>query len=89
MKILFDHQIFSLHKHGGISRHFFAIANRIAKTVDACVVTNRAHPGTKTRNNGRQHYRKAMEIALRHYGSVPLKWWLAQPYAVWFKALIR
>jgi hypothetical protein len=25
----------------------------------------------------------------RHHGHVPLKWWLAQPYAVWWKTLIR
>jgi hypothetical protein len=25
----------------------------------------------------------------RHYGRVPLKWWLYQPYSVWFKALRR
>lgn len=57
--------------------------------VDDFVAINRAHADTKTRNNRRQHYREAMEIVKRHYGSVPLKWWLAQPYAVWFKTFIR
>jgi glycosyltransferase involved in cell wall biosynthesis len=57
--------------------------------VDNFVAINRAHANTKTRINRVQHYREAMQIVKRHYGSVPLKWWLAQPYAVWFKTLIR
>jgi glycosyltransferase involved in cell wall biosynthesis len=57
--------------------------------VDDFVAINRAHDDTKTRNNRRRHYSEAMKIVKRHNGSVPLKWWLAQPYAVWFKTLIR
>jgi GT2 family glycosyltransferase len=57
--------------------------------VDNFVAINREHAHTKTRNNRRQHYREAMEIVRRHHGSVPWKWWLAQPYAVWFKTLMR
>jgi glycosyltransferase involved in cell wall biosynthesis len=57
--------------------------------VDEFVAINREHDGTKTRNNRRLHYREAMKIVARHYGSVPLKWWLLQPYAVWFRSLIR
>lgn len=57
--------------------------------VDDFVAINREHDDTKTRNNRRRHYRESMEIVRRYYGSVPLKWWLAQPYAVWFKALMR
>jgi hypothetical protein len=33
------------------------------------------------------HYREAMSIVRKHHGTVPLKWWLAQPYAVWLKAV--
>lgn len=55
--------------------------------LDAFVATNREHDATKTRNNRRQHYRESMAIVARHHGSVPLKWWLAQPYAVWFRSL--
>lgn len=57
--------------------------------VDHFVAINREHADTKTRNNCRQHYREAMEIVRRHHGSIPLKWWLAQPYAIWFKTLMR
>jgi len=57
--------------------------------VDHFVAFNREHADTKTRNNRRQNYREAMEIVRRHHGSVPLKWWLAQPYAIWFKTLMR
>ncbi len=85
---------------GGIDEHLHMVMDydlwwRLYKKfgelgfVDDFVATNRAHAETKTRNNRRRHYREAMEIVHRHYGSVPLKWWLAQPYAVWFKALIR
>ena len=55
--------------------------------LDAFVAVNREHDATKTRNNRRLHYREAMAVVARHHGSVPLKWWLAQPYAVWFRSL--
>jgi GT2 family glycosyltransferase len=55
--------------------------------VDACVAVNRVHEETKTKTQRRRHYREAMAVVRKHHGSVPLKWWLAQPYAVWFKAL--
>jgi hypothetical protein len=55
--------------------------------VDAWVAVNREHGATKTRNNRALHYREAMAVVRRHNGSVPLKWWLYQPYAVWFKAV--
>jgi hypothetical protein len=55
--------------------------------VDAWVAVNREHAGTKTRNNRALHYREAIDVVRRHHGSVPLKWWLYQPYAVWGKAL--
>jgi glycosyltransferase involved in cell wall biosynthesis len=55
--------------------------------VDAFVAVNREHDATKTRNNRGRHYREAMAVVARHHGSVPLKWWLAQPYAVWFRSL--
>lgn len=56
---------------------------------DHFVAVNREHRGTKTASNRRQHYREAMNVVHTHYGRVPLKWWLAQPYAVWFKAAAR
>ena len=34
----------------------------------------------------REHYLEAMAIVRRHYGRVPLKWWLAWPYAVWWRS---
>ncbi len=56
--------------------------------VDAFVATNRAHAGTKTATQRRAHYREAIDVVRRHYGRVPLKWWLAQPYAVWYRSLV-
>lgn len=57
--------------------------------VDAFVAVNRRHPDTKTQSQRRRHYAEAIGVVRRHHGSVPLKWWLAQPYAVWFKSLVR
>jgi GT2 family glycosyltransferase len=56
--------------------------------VDAFVAVNREHAGTKTGTQRRAHYREAMQVVKRHYGRVPLKWWIAQPYAVWYRSLI-
>ena len=56
--------------------------------VDAFVAVNREHEATKTATRRRAHYREAMEVVRRHYGRVPLKWWLAQPYAVWYRSLV-
>lgn len=56
--------------------------------VDDFVAVNRDHRATKTRNWRRLHYREAMGIVRKYHGRVPLKWWLAQPYAVWFKGIV-
>ncbi len=56
--------------------------------VDAFVAVNREHGGTKTSTQRRAHYREAMAVVRRHYGRVPLKWWVAQPYAVWYRSLV-
>jgi GT2 family glycosyltransferase len=55
--------------------------------VDAFVAVNREHGATKTNTQRSLHYREAMGIVKKHYGRVPLKWWLAQPYAVWYRSL--
>lgn len=57
--------------------------------VDAFVAVNRIHDDTKTGTQRRRHYAEAMAVVRRHNGSVPLKWWLAQPFAVWYKAARR
>jgi glycosyltransferase involved in cell wall biosynthesis len=57
------------------------------KFVDSFVAVNREHVDTKTNNFRRLHYKEAMQIVKEHHGRVPLKWWLAQPYAVWFKSV--
>jgi len=67
-----------LHKQAG-ALHF----------VDDMVAVNREHEATKTKNQRRLHYQESMTIVRKYYGRVPLKWWLAQPYAVWFKSLVR
>jgi glycosyltransferase involved in cell wall biosynthesis len=51
------------------------------------VAVNRAHKDTKTRNNRASHYAEAMAVVRRHYGRLPLKWWILRPYAVWWKTL--
>lgn len=51
------------------------------------VAVNRVHVDTKTNTQRRRHYQEAMKVVRKYYGRVPLKWWLAQPYAVWFKSI--
>jgi glycosyltransferase involved in cell wall biosynthesis len=55
--------------------------------VNTRVAVNREHEQTKTSTLRRRHYREAIAVVRKHYGRVPWKWWLAQPYAVWYKAL--
>jgi GT2 family glycosyltransferase len=57
--------------------------------VDEFVAVNREHVQTKTSKYRRRHYQEAMDIVRQYHGHVPLKWWLAQPYAVWFKSVIN
>ena len=67
-----------LYKQGG-ALHF----------VDEFVAANRDHEATKTKTLRRRHYQEVMAVVRKYHGCVPLKWWLAQPYAVWFKSIIR
>ena len=55
--------------------------------VDDFIAVNREHEDTKTKTQRRRHYLEAMGVVRKYYGRVPLKWWLAQPYAVWFKSI--
>ncbi len=55
--------------------------------VDEFVALNRDHVDTKTNTQRQLHYREAMAIVRKYHGRVPMKWWLAQPYAVWLKAV--
>ena len=57
------------------------------KFLDDFVAVNREHEDTKTKTQRRRHYQEAMSVVRRHHGRVPLKWWLAQPYAVWLKSI--
>jgi len=55
--------------------------------VDAFTAVNRDHEATKTRTQRRRHYQEAIVVVRKHYGQVPIKWWIAQPYSVWYKSL--
>jgi len=55
--------------------------------IDEFVAVNRDHDDTKTNTQRQRHYREAINVVRKHYGRVPLKWWIAQPYAVWFRSL--
>jgi hypothetical protein len=55
--------------------------------LDDFVAVNREHEDTKTKTQRRRHYQEAIKVVRKHYGRVPWKWWLAQPYAVWFKSI--
>lgn len=56
--------------------------------VDAFVATNREHSQSKTSTRRRQHYQEAMATVRRHHGRLPWKWWLAQPYSVWYRSIV-
>jgi glycosyltransferase involved in cell wall biosynthesis len=56
--------------------------------VEERLAVNRRHRETKTTSRRRQHYTEAMDVLRRNYGRVPLKWYLAQPFAVWMRTLI-
>jgi len=50
----------------------------------------RIHPFTKTSTRRADHYREAMQVVRRHWGRVPLKWYLAWPYKVsWLEMMNR
>jgi glycosyltransferase involved in cell wall biosynthesis len=55
--------------------------------VDDFVAVNRDHEATKTKTLRRRHYQEAMAVVRKYHGRLPLKWWLAKPYAVWFKLI--
>ncbi|MDQ0561934.1 GT2 family glycosyltransferase [Rhizobium mesoamericanum] len=57
--------------------------------LDDFVAVNREHEATKTKTLRRRHYSEAIAIVRKHHGSVPLKWWIAQPYAVWYKSIFK
>lgn len=57
--------------------------------LDAFVAANRRHRDTKTTVNRRQHYREAMALVRRHYGRVPVKWYLARPVMVHLWLLLQ
>jgi glycosyltransferase involved in cell wall biosynthesis len=48
------------------------------------VAATRHHDDTKTATRRRDHYREARAVVRRHWGRVPLKWYLAWPYKVWW-----
>ena len=56
--------------------------------LEELIAVNRVHKATKTQMHRVKHYREAMAIVKKHHGSIPLKWYLFQPYAVWYKILI-
>ena len=55
--------------------------------VDEFVAVNREHENTKTINFRRLHYQEAISVVRKYHGKVSLKWWLGQPYAVWYKTI--
>lgn len=57
--------------------------------VDAQLAMNRRYPQTKTTSQRRAHYDEAIAVVRKHYGRVPIKWYLAQPFAVWLRSMLR
>jgi hypothetical protein len=57
--------------------------------VDDYLAANRRHRETKTTSRRRQHYDEAIEVVRQHYGRVPLKWYVVQPFSVWLRSRIK
>lgn len=57
--------------------------------VDDYIAINRDHSESKTNTQRFEHYKEAMGVVKKYYGSIPFKWWLAQPYSVWYKSIIN
>ncbi|WP_165222030.1 glycosyltransferase family 2 protein [Affinirhizobium pseudoryzae] len=53
------------------------------------VAINRDHACTKTNINRKAHYSEAISIVRFYNGHVPIKWYIYQPYSVWWKSLIK
>jgi len=53
------------------------------------LATNRRHVETKTTSRRREHYDEAIAVVKRHYGRVPLKWYLSQPFTVWLRSKLK
>lgn len=54
--------------------------------LDEYIAVNRDHGDTKTNSYRKKHYKEAIQTVRKHYGRVPIKWWLFQPYSVWYKS---
>ena len=65
-----------LFHHGG-SLHYIRTA----------VAGTRLHNQTKTATRRADHYRESMAVVRNHYGSIPLKWYLAWPFMVSLRGL--
>lgn len=53
------------------------------------IASMRIHDAAKTAVFRSRHYREAMQVLSRHYGRVPMKWYLVWPYAVWIRTVAR
>lgn len=56
--------------------------------VDEFVAVNRDHCETKTNSKRKLHYKESISIVKKYYGKVPIKWWIYQPYSVWYRSLV-
>lgn len=57
--------------------------------VDDFIAVNRDHRDTKTNSKRQLHYKESIQIVNKYYGRVPIKWWILQPYSVWYRSLIN
>lgn len=56
--------------------------------IDDVVAVNRLHSQSKTSQQRRLNYQEVIAILRRHRGRVPLKWWLARPYTIWYRDFV-
>lgn len=55
--------------------------------LDKYIAVNREHKNTKTNTNRKKHYKESMSVVKKYNGSIPLNWWINQPYSIWFRSI--
>lgn len=56
--------------------------------VDEDIALNRNHDQTKTRTQRKRHHMQSIAVVRKHYGRIPMKWWVTWPISVWLRSWI-
>lgn len=56
--------------------------------VESEIALNRNHDQTKTKTQRKRHHLESIAVVRKHYGRIPMKWWVTWPFSVWFRSWI-